>query len=103
MDFHELQMRLVAFLRERIRSGELTERGLARLTRVSQPHIHNVLKGNRQLAIETSDRLLRRLRTDLRDLVRPDDAAESQRRQQPRQAQRPPPPPDPPQTRAKLS
>ena len=80
MDFHELQMRLVAFLRERIRSGELTERGLARLTRVSQPHIHNVLKEKRLLSIETSDRILRRLRMDLLDLVRPEDLAEWQRR-----------------------
>jgi len=80
MDFHELQMRLVVFLRERVRSGELTERGLARITRVSQPHIHNVLKEKRFLSTETSDKILRRLRMDLLDLMRPEDLAEWQRR-----------------------
>lgn len=81
MDFHDLQMRVVAFLRERVRSGELTERGLARITRVSQPHIHNVLKEKRFLSIETSDRILHRLRIDLLDLIRPEDLAEWHRRQ----------------------
>ena len=80
MDFQELQARFVAFLRERVRSGELTERGLARITRVSQPHIHNVLKEKRFLSIEMSDRILRRLRMDLVDLIHPEDVAEWQRR-----------------------
>jgi transcriptional regulator with XRE-family HTH domain len=80
MDFRELQMRFIGFLRERVRSGELTERGLARLTGVSQPHIHNVLKEKRLLSIETSDRILRRLRMDLLDLVRPEELAERHRR-----------------------
>jgi len=80
MDFHELQMRLVVFLRERVRSGELTERGLARITRVSQPHIHNVLKEKRFLSMEMSDKILRRLRMDLLDLMRSEDLAEWQRR-----------------------
>ena len=80
MDFQNLQARFVVFLRERVRSGELTERGLARLTRVSQPHIHNVLKEKRFLSMEMSDRILRRLRMDLFDLIRPEDIAEWQRR-----------------------
>jgi len=80
MDFHELQGRFVVFLRERVRSGELTERGLARITRVSQPHIHNVLKEKRLLSIDTSDKILRRLRMDLLDLIRPEDLVEWRRR-----------------------
>jgi hypothetical protein len=70
----------VVFLRARVRSGELTERGLARITRVSQPHIHNVLKEKRFLSMETSDKILRRLRMDLLDLIRPEDLAEWHRR-----------------------
>jgi len=80
MDFHQLQMRFVAFLRERVRSGELTERGLARITRVSQPHIHNVLKEKRFLSMEMSDKMLCRLRMDVLDLMGTEDLAEWHRR-----------------------
>jgi transcriptional regulator with XRE-family HTH domain len=80
MDFHDLQARFVVFLRERVRSGELTERGLARITSVSQPHIHNVLKEKRLLSIDMSDKILRRLRMDLLDLIRPEDLLEWRRR-----------------------
>jgi hypothetical protein len=73
MDFQELRQRLVAHLRERVRSGELTERGLAKISGVSQPHIHNVLKGKRLLSVEMSDEVLRQLRIDILDLVKPDD------------------------------
>ncbi len=75
MDFTRLQCRLVTHIRERVRSGELTERGLARVTGVSQPHIHNVLKGQRSLSIETADQILRELRINLLDLIREDDFA----------------------------
>jgi transcriptional regulator with XRE-family HTH domain len=73
MDFTRLQRRLVAHLRERVRSGEVTERGLARLTGVSQPHIHNVLKGERFLSIETADQILRGLHISLIDLMEDSD------------------------------
>lgn len=76
MDFQELRERLVAHLRERVCGGELTERGLARLSGVSQPHIHNVLKGKRVLSLEMSDAVLRQLRIDLLDLVKPEDLLE---------------------------
>lgn len=69
IDFEGLQMRLVAAIRIRVRSGELTERSLARLTGVSQPHIHNVLKGVRILSTGSADRILSRLRMSLWDLV----------------------------------
>jgi len=73
MDFTRLQCRLLAHLRDRVRSGELTERGLARRTGISQPHIHNVLKGERLLSIGAADKILRALRLDLLELLEPDD------------------------------
>jgi transcriptional regulator with XRE-family HTH domain len=76
MDFQELRERLVGHLRDRVRSGELTERGLARVSGVSQPHIHNVLKGKRVLSLEMSDAILRQLRIDLLDLMKPEDLLE---------------------------
>ncbi|HWB86134.1 MAG TPA: helix-turn-helix transcriptional regulator [Bryobacteraceae bacterium] len=81
MDFRQLQDRLIANLRERVRSGELTERGLARLTGISQPHIHNVLKGIRLLSMETADQILQGLDMELLDLIEPQDVVEWRRRQ----------------------
>jgi transcriptional regulator with XRE-family HTH domain len=73
MNFEELHFRLTEYLRELVRSGELTERGLARITCVSQPHIHNVLKGKRLLSLQMADEILHRLQLDLTDLLRPED------------------------------
>src|SRR3954465_13989160 len=67
--FSELQHRLMEHLRARVRNGELTERGLAKLAGVSQPHIHNVLKGVRCLSPELSDSILVHLRISLIDLL----------------------------------
>jgi transcriptional regulator with XRE-family HTH domain len=64
-----LQSRLIAVLRARLQNGELTERRLARLTGISQPHVHNVLKGVRVLSPEIADQILRRLRISLLDLL----------------------------------
>jgi len=75
-----MQQRFVGFLRERVRSGQLTERGLARITGVSQPHIHNVLNGKRLFSIEMSDQILSRLHLDLWDLIRPEDLSDRQRK-----------------------
>lgn len=69
MTFRDLQYALVAEVRERVRSGELTERGLARLAGISQPHIHNVLKGKRLFSLAMTDVLLVRLSLDVRTLV----------------------------------
>ena len=71
MNFVKLRERLTADLRERVRRGEITERGLGRLTGVSQPHVHNVLNGKRLLSPEMADRLMAGLRIDLLDLVEP--------------------------------
>ena len=80
MTFADLHEKFVAHLRERVRSGELTERGIARISGVSQPHVHNVLKGKRVLSQEMCDEILLHLRMDLLDLVTPDDLVEWRRR-----------------------
>jgi antitoxin component HigA of HigAB toxin-antitoxin module len=71
MTLGDLQQRFIALLRKRIRNGELTERGLARMVGVSQPHMHNVLHGKRSFSIETTDNMMRQLRIDVLDLVDP--------------------------------
>jgi len=80
MTFYDLHQRLIEDLRQRVRSGEMTERGLARVTGVSQPHIHNVLKGKRLLSGETADRILRQLNKDLLDFIELEELLESRRR-----------------------
>ena len=72
MNFAELNLKLTKYLRERIQSGEITERGLARATGISQPHIHNVLKGKRMLSGELADEVLRKLHLDLKDFLQDD-------------------------------
>jgi transcriptional regulator with XRE-family HTH domain len=57
-----------------VSNGEISERGLARLTGISQPHIHNVLKGARLLSADVADQILRRLRINLVDLLTADEA-----------------------------
>lgn len=68
MYFQVLQLRLIAMLKGRVRIGELTERRLAHLTGISQPHIHNVLKGARILSPEMADQILESLRLSVFDL-----------------------------------
>lgn len=80
MSFHQIQQRLLALLRERVRSGEITERGLARVTGVSQPHIHHVLSGKRRLSLEMTDAILRQTHMDLLDLIEPGEILEWTRR-----------------------
>jgi antitoxin component HigA of HigAB toxin-antitoxin module len=80
MTLGELQKRFVALLRSRIRNGELTERGLARMVGVSQPHMHNVLHGKRTFSVETADDIMRQLRLDVLDLIEPAEWADSRGR-----------------------
>jgi len=79
MDFQELERRFIEHLRLRIRRGELTERGLAKLAGVSQPHVHNVLKGKRVFSTAMADAILRVLRLDLLDLISPQEIDEKRR------------------------
>ena len=76
MTFYDLQQRLLQHLRQRVRSGAVTERGLARQTGVSQPHLHNVLKGNRILSLVKADSILQHLQMDILNLIEPEDLRE---------------------------
>ena len=80
MTFHELQQRLLDEIRQRVRSGAATERGIARISGISQPHLHNVLKGKRLLSMDKADEVLRSLEIDILRLIRPEELRESSRR-----------------------
>ncbi|MEX2300977.1 MAG: S24 family peptidase [Bryobacterales bacterium] len=69
LGIQELLARLIRHLTERVRRGEMSERSLARLTRYSQPHIHNVLKGSRTMTAEMADRILHLLGVPLLALL----------------------------------
>ena len=77
MTFLDLQERLLDHLRQRVRSGAATERGLARLAGISQPHLHNVLKGKRILSVEKTDEVLRHLQIDVLHLIDPEELREA--------------------------
>lgn len=80
LTFCELKVRLIKNVNARILNGEFTERGLARILGISQPQIHNVLKGARKLHGDLGDRLLTMLDLSLMDLLRAEEFAEHQRR-----------------------
>jgi len=67
-----LQPRVIAAARERVSSGLLSERSLARRAGISQPHIHNVLHGRKTLTPEVADRILLVLRLSALDLLGPE-------------------------------
>jgi len=69
MYFESLQLRLIDLVHQRVRRGDLTERGLARLTGISQPHLHNMLKGVRVLSPQMADLILRQLHITVLDLL----------------------------------
>ena len=70
MNYTDLMNCLLNDLRSRVRSGEITERKLAQLAGLSQPHLHNVLRAKRQLSPARADVILRKLGLDLEDLIR---------------------------------
>ena len=67
--FEELQRRLIRLVNYRISNGDFTERGLARMLRISQPHLHNVLKGVRKLTPGLADHLLKSFALTVFDLL----------------------------------
>src|SRR5687768_14295784 len=69
MFFNDLQTSLLESLKARVRNGQLTERGLARLVGISQPHMHNVLKGERILSPKLADQILEHLHLSVLDLI----------------------------------
>jgi transcriptional regulator with XRE-family HTH domain len=80
LDLEELHRRLVAYLQETVRNGTITERRLARITGVSQPHIHQVLKGTKFFSMATAGQILRSLHNDLLDFLEPEDIEEWKKR-----------------------
>jgi len=73
LTFQDAQLRLLAYVRERIHNGDLTERGFARSIGISQPHAHNVLKGARKLSPKISDSILRLFHISMVDLASLDE------------------------------
>jgi hypothetical protein len=69
VSFRDLQDRLISFVVTKIRNGEFTERRLARVLGVSQPQLHNVLKGARPLKPEFADCLFRHFDIGVIDLL----------------------------------
>ena len=61
MTFQDARFKLLAYVRNEVRNGELTERRFARIMGISQPHAHNVLKGVRNLSPEVFDLMLKYL------------------------------------------
>lgn len=68
MTLEQIQARLVNQLRDRLARGELTERGFARRTGISQPHVHKVLKGARTLSPNSMDVVLKSCMLSVLDL-----------------------------------
>ncbi len=52
-----------------IENGHLTERKLARMTGISQPHVHHILNGKRKMTAQVADIFLEALGMDARQLV----------------------------------
>jgi DNA-binding transcriptional regulator YdaS (Cro superfamily) len=69
LTFQDARLRLLAYVRNEVRNGELTERRFARLVGISQPHAHNVLKGARTLSPPIFDLILKYLHLSLLDLA----------------------------------
>jgi plasmid maintenance system antidote protein VapI len=69
VSFVSLQSRLIRFVNLRIKNGDFTERGLARLLGISQSQVHNVLKGARKLQPELADHLMSKLGVSMLDLL----------------------------------
>lgn len=77
--FETLLARLISAVNFRIKNGEYTERGLARILGISQPQMHNVLKGARTLHTDLADRLLWKLGISLLQLFAEGELSEELR------------------------
>ncbi|MBV9265243.1 MAG: helix-turn-helix transcriptional regulator [Acidobacteriaceae bacterium] len=67
--FGQLLERFRLELVQRLNNGEFTERALARRAGISQPQLHNMLKGVRTFTPQMADRILKALRLSVRDLI----------------------------------
>jgi plasmid maintenance system antidote protein VapI len=72
VSFQLLQSRLIQLVNLRIKNGDFTERGLARLLGISQSQVHNVLKGARRLQPELADHIMYSLGVTVLDLLKLD-------------------------------
>lgn len=73
MRFLEIQARLMSRICHLVHNGQLTERGFARISGISQPHIHKVLKGTRTLSTARFDLLLKSLNCSVLDLFQDEE------------------------------
>jgi hypothetical protein len=69
LSFTLLHARALRALQHKIHNGEFSERTLARLARVSQPHVHHLLCQKRRGRLEVIDQLLRSARISFTDLI----------------------------------
>jgi hypothetical protein len=65
----ELIARVVEIARAEVRSGKISERQLARLTGLSQPHLHNSLNGVRTFSPKAAGKLMRALKVTVPDVI----------------------------------
>ncbi len=73
MNFCGLRDRLVERIRQLTGNGAISESYLARRLGISQPHLHNTLKGVRSVTLQTADQLLGNLGWTALDLCDPAD------------------------------
>lgn len=69
LTFDDIAQRLVRDLVKLIHSGTVTERRLAGMVGISQPHLHNVLNGVRKLTPTVADQFMKCLDWSVLDLV----------------------------------
>ncbi len=69
LSFEMLLARFRHHVNGRIQNGEFTERGLARILGISQPQVHNVLKGARRVQPHFADRFLTKFGISVLDLL----------------------------------
>lgn len=74
--FERLLKRLVRRLLGTLTNGEYTERGLARLLGISQPHLHHILAGKRALTPHVADAILASLGWSVADLYSAEELAQ---------------------------
>lgn len=73
LSFETLLANVRREINNRIQNGECTERALARILGISQPHVHNVLKGIRRLQPKFADRFMQKFGISLIDLLQDSD------------------------------
>jgi transcriptional regulator with XRE-family HTH domain len=77
MNFQNMHERLAEHIAAKVRNGEITERGLAKRAGISQPHLHNVLKGKRLFSLQSADLVMHELGLSVIDLIRETEDGES--------------------------